>query len=117
MVFIETCNKFEFSHFVLVFRVSVTELLRQHVLMFSGADLGFFEGGVNHGSGSLKQVVWGAQPFRSYRVFCFVKCKNATYVMQDLEYLNIEVLWERATQVVPGGVVGATHGKVYIVMH
>ena len=36
------------------------------------------ERGANHSSGSLKQGVWGAQPPRSYRIFCFMKYRNAT---------------------------------------
>ena len=44
----------------------------------SGADLGFSGRGANHSSGSLKQGVWGAQPPRSYRIFCFMKYRNAT---------------------------------------
>ena len=44
----------------------------------SGADLEFFERGAKHSSGSLKQGVWGTQPPRSYRVFCFLKYRNAT---------------------------------------
>ena len=39
-----------------------------------GADL---ERGANHSSGSLKQGVWGAVPPRSYRIFCFMKHRNA----------------------------------------
>ena len=48
------------------------------VAMVAGADLGFLRGGANHSSGSLKQGVWGAQPPRSYRIFCFMKYRNAT---------------------------------------
>ena len=44
---------------------------------YAGADLGFSERGANHSSGSLKQGVWGAQPPRSYRMFCFMKYRNA----------------------------------------
>ena len=36
------------------------------------------ERGANHSSGSLKQGVWGAQPPRIYRIFCFMKYRNAT---------------------------------------
>ena len=45
--------------------------------LLSGADIGFSERGANH-TGSLKQGVWRAQPPRSYRIFCFMKYKNAT---------------------------------------
>ena len=41
------------------------------VKVFTGADLGFFEGGANHGSGSLKQGVWGAQPPEAIGYFVF----------------------------------------------
>ena len=44
----------------------------------AGADLGFSERGANDSSGSLKQGVWGVQPPRSYRIFCFMKYRNAT---------------------------------------
>ena len=47
------------------------------VYILSGANLGFLRGGANHSSGSLRKGVWGAQPPRSYRIFCFMKYRNA----------------------------------------
>ena len=46
--------------------------------MESGVDLGLCERGAKHGSGSLKQGIWGAVPPRNYRIFCFVKYRNTT---------------------------------------
>ena len=63
-----TSSMFEFD-----FEMEFLEILATK----SGADLGFSERGANYSSGSLKQGVWGAQPPRSYRMFCFMKYRNA----------------------------------------
>ena len=53
--------------------------IHEWISTWPGADLGFSERGANHNSESLKQGVWGAQPPRSYSIFCFMKYRNATY--------------------------------------
>ena len=73
------------------YAINSSSIAKQHILTTSmnyiesntiipGADLRFSERGDKHSSGSLKQGSGDAAPQKlyNYRIFCFVKYRNAT---------------------------------------